>query len=66
MLMTSKHLASGDDGERERAVQRLRTAIAERTQSHQASEHQARDARAPAAPARPAQGGRGPDEAGSR
>jgi hypothetical protein len=30
MLMTSKHLASVDDGERVRSIQRLREAIAQR------------------------------------
>lgn len=29
--MASKHQASGDDGERDRAVDRLRAAVAERT-----------------------------------
>ena len=66
MLMTSKHLASSDDGERERAVQRLRNAIAERTRSHRAAGHQAGDARSPLAPEVTAQNGRGLDEARSR
>jgi hypothetical protein len=36
--MSSRHLGSRNDGERSRAIDRLRAAVAERGRAHQASE----------------------------
>ena len=36
--MSSRHLGSRDDGERNRAIDRLRAAVAERARAHRASE----------------------------